>query len=604
MNSIKSIFKLLLSSVIILLFSNSSFAQVNYDKGRMIINGIQLLQDSEDESAYYYLPDYPRISINEAGNFEIMCIKYIGQDGRASGGLFHALIQFDLPDEVLKGIEKELQKQVGGARIVGPVPLRQVLKDGEEGIAGFKIVSSILTDNEGENAFTSNIITSGHAPLLPGSKAAIAAKLNQEGATLLWESLQGETSDVSVVVNGYYEAKVKAYNAIITAEMMNIYEHFSQFYSFQEGFTKNQLRDISDEMLQKQVINIEVFDRSKGLGVKTDDIEAILNIVTDKLIENMFDSKTGWSKQPEKETAVEKGQIKGRQKRGWFSNVFGGARNEKYVSDNQLVIKNKKDVKINKFYLNLSKSTSIKVPVFSSGNISGLYQTLQEDKGDKYFRVVNLEDVDFAKRDIIFQIDGNYIESFNKILNSVTVTFKKTYNTSHDDVTRDILFLRSDLSNGISYKSITYPRVGIKGIEWLDYQYRINWNLNFAGGNKNIHIPDEENKWLESNEASITLNPPFIKRMVQLDADRSVFKDLGIKTCTIQFFVILNGEAISQKQLILSDGDLENTTKFNLYHDINEPVVYQATWYKSSEKIQGEAIPLEGDYIFLIPPQQ
>ena len=243
-----------------------------------------------------------------------MCIKYIGQDGNASGGLFHALIQFDLPEEIVKELEKALKEKVSGGHIVGPVPLRQVLKDGEEGIAGFKIVSSILTDTDGENSFTSNIITSGHAPLLPGSKAAIAAKLSQEGATLLWESLQGETSDVSVVINGFYEAKVKAYNAVITAEMSTIYEHFSKLYSYQEGYTKRQLRKISDELIQNQVINIDVFDRSKGLGVKTDDMAAILDIITDKITELMFDSKTGWSKQPEKETAIEQGQIKGRQK--------------------------------------------------------------------------------------------------------------------------------------------------------------------------------------------------------------------------------------------------------------------------------------------------
>lgn len=602
MNYSKAFFKTILFGVLFFLISFNAKALVKYDEGRIIINGIQLLQDTEDETAYYYLPDYPRIAINEAGNFEIMCLKYVGQDGQASGGLFHALIQFDLPDEVIKDLEKELQKRVGGGHIVGPVPLQQVLENGEEGIAGFKIVSSILTDTDGENSFTSNLVTSGHAPLLPGSKAAIAAKLNQEGATLLWESLQGETSDVSVVVNGYYEAKVKAYNAIITAEMSTIYEHFSKLYSFQENFTKRQLRKISDEMVQNQVIHIEAFDRSKGLGVKTDDMSGILDIITDKLTELMFDSETGWAKQPEKETAVEQGQIKGRQKRGWFSKVFGGARNEKYVSDNQLVIKKREDIKVNKFYMNLSKATTIKVPVFSSGNIGGLYQTLKEEQEGKYFRIVNLEDVDFLKRDIIFQLDGNYIESFNEVLNAVTVTFKKSYGENQNDVTRDIVLKRDDLVKGVDYKTITYPRLGIMGSEWLDYEYKVSWNL--KGGTKNIQFPTAKDKWLQSNEASVALNPPFVKRMLQVDADRSSFKENSINSCTVRFFVILNGEPVSQKMLILRAGDVENTAKVNLYYDKNEPIVYQVTWYMGNKQIQQDAVPLEGDYIFLIPPQK
>jgi len=222
------------------MISATLMAQVNYEEGRELINGVQLLQDSNDPSAYYYLPQYPRLSVKDDGDFDLMCMKYIGRDGKASGGLFHALIQFDLPEEVITDLEKELKKRTGIGKIAGLVPMKQVMKDGQDGIAGFKIVSSILNNNEGDEAFTSNVIASDHAPLYAGSKAAIAAKLNQEGATLLWESLQGKTSDVSVVVNGFYEAKVKGYNAVVSAEMSTVYEHYSRVYSNQNNYTKRQ----------------------------------------------------------------------------------------------------------------------------------------------------------------------------------------------------------------------------------------------------------------------------------------------------------------------------------------------------------------------------
>ncbi len=582
-------------------FYISSFALVKYDEGRIIINGIQLLQDSDDESAYYYLPDYPRISIDENGEFELMCMKYIGQGNNTNGGLFHTLIQFDLPKEIVDSLEEELKKKVGNARIVGPVPLRQVMENGEDGLARFKIVSSILTNTEGENPFTQNVITSGHAPLLPNSKAAIAAKLSQEGVTLLWESLQGTTSDVSVVINGYYEAKVKGYNATVTANMSTIYEHYSKLYSYQKGYTKRQLRKINDEMIQDQKLKIEVFDRSKALGIKTDDMDNILNLITDKLIELMFDAEVGWAKQPEKETAVEQGQIKGRQKRGWFSRVFGGARDEKYVTDNQFVIKKREDIKVNKFYLNLSKSTTIKVPVFSSGNIGGLYQVFQEGNENKYFKVVNLEDIDFLKREIIFQIDGQYIETFNEILNSVSVSFKKTYGEDQNDLTRDVIIKRDDIKNGTDFKSVFYPRLGIKKADWLDYEYRISWNL--KGEDKPIQIPFSQEKWLKTNEAAVVLNPPFTKKTVQIDADRTFFKDNGFQACTVRFFVILNGKPIPQKMIVLRSDDVENSSKINLYYDIDEPIIYQVNWYGNKQH-QSNPTPLTSDYLFLMPPSE
>ena len=579
-------------------------SQVNYDEGRLMVNGIQLLQDSNQPDTFYYIPDYPRLATKEDGDFELMCTKYIGQEGNASGGLFHTLIQFDLPEEVLNELEKELKEKKGGAKIAGPVPMKQALKDGEDGIASFKIVSSILNNVDGKNPFTQNVITSGHAPLYKNSKAAIAAKLNQEGATLLWESLQGKTSDISVVVSGYYEAKVKGYNAVVSADMSTVYEHYSKVYSNQKEYTKRQMRKITDEMVQQQKLNIDVFDRSSGLGIKTDDMSSILSLITDKLIELMFDAEMGWAKQPEKETAVEQGQILGRRKRGFFSKVFGGARDEKYVTDNQFVLKNRSDIKVNKFYLNLSKSTTIKVPVYSSGNISGLYEVFKEDPSskDKYFRVVNLDDVDFSKREIIFQLDGEYVDTFNEILNSVTVSFKKHYGEDHSDVTKDIIINRTDLEAGKDYKNIFYPRLGIKESDWLDYEYQISWNL--KGNNKTIRLPKSEDKWLKANDASIALTPPFKKRTVQIDADRTFFKDAEVQACSVRFFTILNGQPNPQGTVVLRKNDTENTSKINLYHDANEPVAYQVNWYKKSGSTTESLKSLDSDYLFLLPPSE
>lgn len=577
-------------------------AQVNYDEGRLTIQGVQLLQDSNKDEVYYYVPQYPTLSVREDGDFELMCIKYIGQGGNSSGGLFHALIQFDLPEDLLKAVDKELKELKGNSAIIaGPVPMTQVMKDGENGIAGFKIVSSILNNVEGDNPFTQNVITSGHAPLYKNSKAAIAAKLNQEGATLLWESLQGKTSDVSVVVNGVYEAKVKGYNAVVTAEMSTIYDHYSRIYSNQQEYTKRQVRKITDEMVQDQVLNIDVFDRSEGLGIKTDDMSSILSLVTDKLIELMFDAEMGWAKQPEKEKAVEQGQLLGRRKRGFFSKIFGGARDEKYVTDNQFVLKDRQDVKVNKFYLNLSKSTTIKVPLYASGNISGLYDYFKENPGDedKYFRVVDLDDIDFGKREILFQLDGEYVDSFNEILNSVSVSFKKVYGEDHNDVTRDLVIKRNDLEEGIDFKSVFYPRLGIRGAEWMDYEYKLSWNL--KGDNKTIEVP-KGSAWKKSNDAAIALTPPFKKRSVQIDADRTMFKEAGIHACSLSFYTIINGKPTSQKTVILRKTDTENTTKVNLYHDADEPVAYQLSWHGNNGTVTKPVQELQSNFLFLMPP--
>lgn len=591
-----------LSLIILSLFTCSLSAIVKYDEGRIMIKNIQLLQDKDNPLTYYYLPQYPKLAAREDGTLELLFMKYVGQGGaETNGGIFHALIEFTLPDDILETLNSDLQKIVPGAVVAGPVPLLQTMKDGEIGMAAFKVVSSVLSNVEGGNPFTQTVITSGHAPLLPGSRAAIAANLSQEGATLLWESLQGPTSDVSVVISGYYEAWVKGYNAIVTADANTVYEHYSRILNVQEGYNRSQLRRISDELVQDQSLKVEIFDRSEALGIKADDMQSILDLVTNKLIELMFDSETGWSRVPPGEVAVEQNQIKGRQERGWFSRVFGGARDEQYVTDNQFVLKKKEDIRTNRFYLNLSKATSIKVPFFTTGNLGGsFFITHESASGNKYFRTVNLDDPVFQKRDIYFQVDGNFAESFTDILNFVTVSFRKDFGEGKNMVTKDLIFNREDLEKGANIQTVSYPRLGLEGLEWLKYDYRLSWSL--KGSEETVQVPKVASQWLIGSSPAVSLIPPFEKRILSIDADRSYFKEAGIQTATIRFFVILNGKARLQRTLVLRADDAENSSQVALYHDKGEPAIYQVTWYAREKISKMDPEELASDYLFLVPP--
>ena len=82
--------------LLLLLFSfagsRPASALVNYDKGSRAVLGVQLLQDSEDPTAYYYLPQFPRLAMKADSTFEFLCLKYVDQAGGTNGGLFHALV--------------------------------------------------------------------------------------------------------------------------------------------------------------------------------------------------------------------------------------------------------------------------------------------------------------------------------------------------------------------------------------------------------------------------------------------------------------------------------------------------------------------------------
>ncbi|MBE0677466.1 MAG: hypothetical protein IH592_01755 [Bacteroidales bacterium] len=583
----------------VLLMPVDLFAVVKYDEGRMMIDGIQLLQDNTNPLEYYYLPQYPKLAKNEDGSFEFLCIKYVGENKESSGGLFHALIEYTLPDSLVKTIGNKLAQEKPGAIIVGPVPLMQAFNDGQEGVGSFQVVSAILSKEGGEDKFTRTVITSGHAPLTPGSKAVVASLLTPEGATLLWNSMQGATSDVSVSIHAYYEAAVKSYNAVVQAEMSTIYEHFSRVYGVQQDYTKRQLRRIVDDLKQDGTLTIDVFDRTSALGIKDNELDAVLSLVTDKLVELMFNAESGWSQEPEREVAVEPGQFKGRQNESWFSRTFLGSKDTKYYTDNQYVMKKREDIRTKTFYMNLSQSTTVKVPVYSSGNLGGLFSTLDS----RYFRIVDMNDPAFQIRDLHFQIDGDYVDSFQDIINFVSVNFRKKYGANHDDQTKQIIINYQDVKSGNTIRSINYPRLGFTSSNWLDYEYQIGWSI--KGENKTLKIPEGQDKWVRSNEPAISLRPPFDKRVLELDADRELFRDAGVVTAVIDFAAVLAGNARKYRSITLKSGDVENSVSTAIYHDGGEEIVYRVTWYnKNGRQYRTELQVLDSDYLYLVPPSE
>ena len=588
--------------IIGIMLAMRGLAMVKYDEGSLIINGIMLFQDRDAPQDYYYLPQYPKISLKQDGSLELLFIKYVGEGGpAANGGIFHALIEFALtPDEIAE-LETLLSKKAPGARLRGPVPMMEALKDGQSGMAGFKIISSVLNHTSSSSPFTHHVITSGHSPFLPGSKAAIAAHLSQQGATLLWESFKTGTSDVSVSVEGYFEAAVKGYNAVIEADLNTLYEHFSSLQNIQGGFTREQTRKIADSLVQHQKIRIDVFDRSAGLGISTEDMQKIMDILTNQLIGLMFDNKGGWAKLPEGEKPAD-AQVKGRYSRGGLAGFLFGAGSQAYVPDNQYILKERKDIRSFNFFLNLSKSTTIKVPVYTSGNLRGLYDL--DSANGKYFRVVNLDDPDFQHREVYFQINADFSEGFNDLINFVSVNFRKPYGEDNGFESTDtsLVFSKKDISNGTDLKSVSYPRLGLKGPAWLDYEYQIHWSV--RGLDSLIRFPAQREQWAKSNLPSIALSPPFKKRVIEIDADRQLFRDNEISSATVRFFVILGGKAMFQKAIALRREDAANTNVLTVYHDPNEPVAYQTTWYSNNEVYKEDLRSLDGEYLFLIPPNK
>lgn len=449
---------------------------------------------------------------------------------------------------------------------------------------------------------------------------------------MLWNSLTGPTSDVSVTVHGYYEAAVQAYNATVTADMKTVYQHLSKFQNNQKEYTREQIRQSMDSLYQNGAMKVEVFDRSSTVGGSTKQLDAILDIVTSKLTELMFDNKTGWAQVPKKVDAMDGVDIPGKQKKdektvagqavgemteaittgaldiatgGIFSIATGFLfpkkdkyNNPQYVTDNQYILKDIKDVRQQSFYLNLSKTTTIKVPVHTSGNIGGIYQTTGVD--NKYFRIVDMNDPAFLKREVNFQIDGEFVDAFDDLINFVTVNFRKRYSNNQADETHQLFFNSKDIKDGIIYKTIVYPRLGIETSDWLDYEYQIAWSL--KGDTKTVYFPTDENVWAKSNTPAVSLVLPFKKMIFEIDGDRSLFLEKNYVTASVVFATTLAGKKTVVRKALLRATDTESTLKTSLYHDPQKEVVFQTTWHSNEGEVKDALKVFDSGYINIVPP--
>ena len=581
---------LLITLLAIAVFLNpafQAFALVNYESGRMEINGILLLQDAGDPEAYYYLPPAPRVSMKPDGALELSVVKFVDPKGETSGGLFHMLVTFSLPPDELEALQKALKAKKSNARLLGPVPLQQ----DHEG--SFAIISGTLSDK----GFTGNLISSGKAPVTPGAKAAVAATLTPHGATLLWDSLNRPTSDVSVVLSAYYEAMLPSFNARIHADVSTVYTHFSKVRSLQDRYTKRQIRDIVDELVRTGAVEIDVIDRLAE-DTAGQAMQALVDLVSAKLTEIIFDTTTGFTSVPEKETAVEEGQIKGRQKKGWMAKLFTGTGDQKYYTDDQYVLKKREDINRAVFSINLTRRSVIRIPVHTAGNISGLYQEFKDNP--RVFRVVNLADPAFQKRDIYFCIDGDYSGAFEDIMNFAGVAVKKTY-SGHADATGEVIFAREDIREGRFSKPWTYARLGEEDAKWLRYEYRTTWSIQ---GQHVVSDPADGDSWIESGDPMVTIAPPLTRLDLEIDADRFLFEDAGIRSAMLEVRYHVFGQAKNDRLAVMRATDADSYTTAVLFHDPGSKVEYRVSWYSRSGKPVKETWRyLESSYLVLAPPE-
>ncbi|MBT1687594.1 hypothetical protein [Dawidia soli] len=150
------------------------------------------------------------------------------------------------------------------------------------------------------------------------------------------------------------------------------------------------------------------------------------------------------------------------------------------------------------------------------------------------FREANLEDPLYVQRDVFAYLDGFNSEDFGKYINFANVTIRKKHEGG--DVTNQEI--RIDKTNfnttGNTFKVIYGWKNDADRLKWLDYDYKVVWN--YFGGFT------EESPWVTSSMGSVPVSSPYVRKMVDIEADPAVFEEKGVRSAEVKVTYTLGGK--------------------------------------------------------------
>lgn len=541
---------------------------------------------------YYYLPVGLRLSRRTDNTPEFLFLKYTTEQraeaGGEQGGLIHFLMEWGLTPAQLQEAQAKLVTTIAEMAKSGGSPYKGIQNPKILGAVdvytedqSFRIISASLSDPG-----SARLITSGSAPILPGSKAAVAGKLNPVTAQLLAATLEKNRSiaDVSLELNYMYNVMMPAVNGKITVDWRKVQEQIKtdsiNYYHSTRGtkrssddrFSYDQLSQFYSRCVESKAVVIDIDKTVVGDELADKIVEQFMNL----MIESMTDKDMAAN--PTQPSEKEKEQD---------PNVRHG---RSYVY-NKTVSEKRYERKIEVYNLNYRLTVPKNISITS--NLGAWYDGVRDNP--KCVASVNLNDPFFQYRDINLILDIEAEQMFGTEVNYVTINVRKqrsSGNPFEDHVTIDREYLRN---RGIK-ANLTYARGEDRNPNV--YEYRAQWSL--KGGN----VYPESAPWVVGEWEGVTLSPPIKPATIELEGDLDELKSSDITRVTAQVHYMKFGKEV-EENIQLSAAAGEPVVQKTIYIDKNtKGYVYRLIFnHKTEGKLALDWTPqINDNYIYASIP--
>ena len=528
-----------------------------------------LFPDIFEPNSYYYLPNKISLGKQSDGSPQFSFLRYVQNVGTGAdestrkegegGGIIHALVQFNVTDDMIKEAERDLKRKVRTGKdsviIKGPI----IYKAGT-----FAIISSAANE-KGE--FSKQVIGVGKAPVIEGTKAAVSIQLTKLGSKVLWESFKTATPDLSfsfiMDVSGY-RSPIKA---TIVADFDQIYENQTFKAGLEGANIDAKIEATFKEFLQSGAIKVNNIGSDKSQ-------EQLIEMAFNKLSAMMFEP-VSTSDEPQQNNTNPLAALTPLIGLAAGAATGGAGTVATSAASTKLVFgyKFKKERKRGKFTIDLNKSLSEEVSFRFDENVGS-----DAVKCKPCYKQVNLDDPFYQQREVLVSVDGLNADQFSKYINFATISMKKQHGSNGNATIQEVRVGPKEFNSGNVYRLLYGWKDALDNnrSEWLKYDYKTIWS--FFGDHK------VETDWKNSDQIGINLAPPFHPIKIDVEANADLMKDNQIRLINVKFFYDFgDGEKTEQVNIKSTDKITAQKAEFMLKNN-NYSYAYEVTWRLNGNK--------------------